>query len=121
MRRAKRSDPGCRLVLTSRFRTIPRDPTRPYSMGCRFRRKTMHPTLLARRIRRALLTSFVLLGALAPSSLFAQATTPSAVRTTTGDDTVSLSPFIVTTEQGAGWSANDTLSATRTKQLLKDV
>ncbi len=37
------------------------------------------------------------------------------------DETVTLSPFIVMTETEAGWSANDTLSATRTKQALKDV
>ena len=35
------------------------------------------------------------------------------------DETVTLSPFIVSTD--TGWSANDTLSATRTKQALKDV
>lgn len=40
---------------------------------------------------------------------------------TTGEDTVTLSPFIVSTENEAGWSANETLSATRTKQMLKDV
>ncbi|MSU48493.1 MAG: hypothetical protein EXS37_05265 [Opitutus sp.] len=37
------------------------------------------------------------------------------------DDTVTLSPFIVSTEIETGWSANETLSATRTKQALKDV
>ena len=37
------------------------------------------------------------------------------------DPTVELSPFIVSTERDTGWSANDTLSATRTKQALKDV
>ena len=34
---------------------------------------------------------------------------------------MTLSPFIVSTELETGWSANDTLSATRTKQALKDV
>src|ERR1051325_6463059 len=42
-------------------------------------------------------------------------------RTPTTDETVTLSPFIITTERDVGWSANDTLSATRTKQALKDV
>ncbi len=42
-------------------------------------------------------------------------------RPTAASDTVTLSPFIVSTENEAGWSANDTLSATRTKQALKDV
>ena len=37
------------------------------------------------------------------------------------DETVQLSPFILSTERETGWSANDTLSATRTKQALKDV
>ena len=39
----------------------------------------------------------------------------------TAEGTVTLSPFIVSTEIETGWSANDTLSATRTKQALKDV
>jgi hypothetical protein len=37
------------------------------------------------------------------------------------EETVALSPFIISTERDVGWSANDTLSATRTKQALKDV
>lgn len=37
------------------------------------------------------------------------------------DDTITLSPFIISTERETGWSANETLSATRTKQALKDV
>lgn len=37
------------------------------------------------------------------------------------DDTVTLSPFIISTERETGWAASDTLSATRTKQALKDV
>lgn len=37
------------------------------------------------------------------------------------NETITLSPFIIATEQETGWSANDTLSATRTKQALKDV
>ena len=32
-----------------------------------------------------------------------------------------LSAFVVSTELDSGWSANDTLSATRTKQAIKDV
>ncbi len=46
------------------------------------------------------------------------ASTPAS---TTSDGTVTLSPFIISTERETGWSANDTLSATRTKQALKDV
>jgi outer membrane receptor protein involved in Fe transport len=37
------------------------------------------------------------------------------------EETVELSPFIISTESETGWSANDTLTATRTKQALKDV
>ena len=37
------------------------------------------------------------------------------------DEVVSLSPFTIISERDTGWSANDTLSATRTKQALKDV
>lgn len=36
-------------------------------------------------------------------------------------DMIVLSPFIVDTERETGWSANDTLSASRTRQALKDV
>ena len=39
----------------------------------------------------------------------------------TPEETVTLSPFIIATERETGWSANETLSATRTKQALKDV
>ena len=34
---------------------------------------------------------------------------------------IELSPFVIATERETGWSANETLSATRTKQALKDV
>lgn len=46
------------------------------------------------------------------------ASTPASTKS---DGTVTLSPFIISTERETGWSANDTLSATRTKQALKDV
>lgn len=39
----------------------------------------------------------------------------------TDEETVALSPFIISVERETGWSANDTLTATRTKQALKDV
>lgn len=51
-----------------------------------------------------------------PASGAAPATGPGS-----RDDLVQLSPFIISTEREIGWSANDTLSATRTKQALKDV
>lgn len=37
------------------------------------------------------------------------------------EDVITLSPFIVDSGRETGWSANDTLSASRTKQALKDV
>ena len=40
---------------------------------------------------------------------------------TPATDAVQLSPFIISTERESGWSANETLSATRTRQALKDV
>lgn len=60
------------------------------------------------------------LASLAPS-LVAQVA-PSAPKSTPApEEAIQLSPFVVATEQDIGWSANDTLSATRTKQALKDV
>lgn len=63
-----------------------------------------------------------------PSAWLAAQVTPgtpasssSAPASGTTDEAVTLSPFIITTERDVGWSANDTLSATRTKQALKDV
>lgn len=37
------------------------------------------------------------------------------------DKIVELSPFVINAETDSGWSANSTLSATRTRQALKDV
>jgi len=37
------------------------------------------------------------------------------------DEVVELSPFIIATERETGWSANDTLTGTHTKQALKDL
>ena len=37
------------------------------------------------------------------------------------EEAVELSPFIIQSERETGWSANETLTATRTKQALKDV
>jgi hypothetical protein len=42
-------------------------------------------------------------------------------RTIANHEMITLSPFVIATERETGWSANDTLSATRTKQALKDV
>ena len=46
---------------------------------------------------------------------------PPAASATPSEETVNLSPFVVETERDTGWSANDTLSASRTRQALKDV
>jgi outer membrane receptor protein involved in Fe transport len=54
------------------------------------------------------------------ATLSAQTTaTPPSLPNTADEEIVQLSPFVV--EAKAGWSANETLSATRTKQDLKDV
>lgn len=47
------------------------------------------------------------------------AATPPTLQRPADEEIVQLSPFVV--EAKAGWSANETLSATRTKQNLKDV
>jgi outer membrane receptor protein involved in Fe transport len=67
-----------------------------------------------------LLSGFVTL-ALAASLPAQVAPTPPAPARPAEDSTVVLSPFIISTERDTGWSANDTLSATRTRQSLKDV
>ena len=53
-------------------------------------------------------------------ALLAQVATPPRPQVP-ADDAVQLSPFVISSERDTGWSANDTLSATRTKQALKDV
>jgi outer membrane receptor for ferric coprogen and ferric-rhodotorulic acid len=68
--------------------------------------------------RHAATTALALLLTAAPSP--AQ-TAPARAPSAPAEETVDLSPFIVSTERETGWSANDTLSATRTKQALKDV
>ncbi len=46
---------------------------------------------------------------------------PSTPAPAPADEAITLSPFVISTERETGWSANETLSATRTKQALKDV
>ena len=58
------------------------------------------------------------LGVAASPALAQTAPAPAA---STQEAPVELSPFIIATERDTGWSANDTLSANRTKQALKDV
>jgi len=63
-----------------------------------------------------------LAGALAASILSGQVVPePAAPRAAALEEAVQLSPFVLSTERDTGWSANDTLSANRTKQALKDV
>lgn len=66
---------------------------------------------------------FTLVGLAALGSpLHAQvAPAPTSPASKRADETITLSPFVISTERETGWSANDTLSATRTKQALKDV
>jgi outer membrane receptor protein involved in Fe transport len=80
---------------------------------------------------RALLVAAVVLLAGVTSSLTGQVAPTTAATPTRAApassaksaeaETVTLSPFVVSTELEDGWSANETLSATRTKQALKDV
>ena len=63
-----------------------------------------------------------LAGALSASILSGQVVPePAAPRAAALEEAVQLSPFVLSTERDTGWSANDTLSANRTKQALKDV
>ena len=63
-----------------------------------------------------------LAGALSASILSGQVVPePAAQRAAVLEEAVQLSPFVLSTERDTGWSANDTLSANRTKQALKDV
>ena len=60
-----------------------------------------------------------LVSALATSlPALAQVAPQNRATVTTAEEMVTLSPFVVATEKETGWSANDTLSATRTKQAL---
>jgi outer membrane receptor protein involved in Fe transport len=68
----------------------------------------------------ALLLGLTLLGQSLCGQI-APAPTTTASTNRTAEETVTLSPFIISTERETGWSANETLSATRTKQALKDV
>ena len=67
------------------------------------------------------LVALAALGTGFSSPLPAQVAPATAPVPPANDETVTLSPFIIATERETGWSANETLSATRTKQALKDV
>jgi outer membrane receptor protein involved in Fe transport len=69
-------------------------------------------------IRQHLIHAFAgILTATSAGSLLAQ----SAPNTAAKAEVVELSPFIIATERDTGWSANDTLTGTHTKQALKDL
>lgn len=76
------------------------------------------------RLASALTCAALIVHALPPAA-FGQQAAPSAsdapprTEKLNGDEVVELSPFVVTAD--SGWSANSTLSATRTRQALKDV
>src|SRR5688572_10856686 len=80
----------------------------------------MQTSPVSRRLRRIVVAACSLPLASLSSSL-AQVAPKPVSRDTANDEMVTLSPFIISTESDSGWSANDTLSATRTKQALKDV
>ena len=69
------------------------------------------------------LARLALPGLLAATCALAQvpAPTPAPAARSAEEDAIELSPFIVASEQEHGWSANSTLSATRTKMDLRDV
>jgi outer membrane receptor protein involved in Fe transport len=75
---------------------------------------TPYALAAARLLGAALLASTV--------SLQAQSVRPPSVADEPAKpEVVELSPFVLAEDRNGGWSANDTLSATRTKQALKDV
>ena len=79
----------------------------------------MHPCTLTTTASRP--RPFLLgLAAISTIPLLSAQTAPEPA-TPAKESPVALSPFIISTERETGWSANDTLSATRTKQALKDV
>ena len=82
---------------------------------CCFVARQPHP--LAQNLLRPV--AFVLLMLASPLHIVAQSAPVAAAQTK--EEPVALSPFIIQSERETGWSANDTLSATRTKQALKDV
>ena len=65
--------------------------------------------------------AFIALLAVSPALRGQAASAPGDAASTSNQDAITLSPFIITSERDTGWSANETLSATRTKQALKDV
>ncbi len=76
---------------------------------------------LPRAVRTAALLAGLAAAVTAPLSAQSAPAARPATTTVTTDETITLSPFIISTERETGWSANETLSATRTKQALKDV
>jgi len=76
--------------------------------------------LLWSRARTGAFAVSLAVGATAPS-LWSQAVPTAQPPTPEKKEAVMLSAFVVATENEAGWSANDTLSATRTRQAIKDV
>ncbi len=59
--------------------------------------------------------------ALSGATLLAQAAKPPVPASVAQEDPIALSPFVISSEKETGWSANDTLTGTRTKQALKDL
>jgi outer membrane receptor protein involved in Fe transport len=53
--------------------------------------------------------------------LYAQVAPPPAPSVAAKEPVVELSPFVISSEKETGWSANDTLTGTHTKQALKDL
>ncbi len=79
------------------------------------------PLLPLRRAARRLAAVLACSLALPLASAQVAPSAPASTKPAADDETVTLSAFIVSTDLDTGWSANETLSATRTKQALKDV
>jgi len=79
----------------------------------------MNPTKQGSAYRRRALRALGLL--LTTVNVPAQVSAGASSPTKASEEVVELSPFVIASEKETGWSANDTLTATRTKQALKDV
>lgn len=81
----------------------------------------MNPAVLfAVSARRAALAVSLVVAVFA-NPLYAQVAPAPAPSVAAKEPVVELSPFVISSEKETGWSANDTLTGTHTKQALKDL
>jgi len=81
----------------------------------------MTPTTSSAPRPRIAILAVGFLSATAVAELFAQAAPARLAPVMPKDAVVELSPFVISSERETGWSANDTLTGTHTKQALKDL